>query len=125
MNWALKHVQVYKREGLNPPKKVLDAREEYRSEMDVAGEWLDTCCEFGEDFEATTQELFTSWQRFSFDRGETSFINSARKLGRLLASKGFTNRRDANGVRGARGFKGIKLKAVDLTVDGFGDVPAK
>lgn len=122
LNWALNYMRLYKKEGLNPPQKVLIASEEYRAEMDVSGEWLDTCCELGEGFEATTQELFASWQRFSFDRGETGFINSARKLGRMLAGKGLQARRDANGVRGARGFKGIRLKPTDLSVPGFSDV---
>lgn len=121
--WALKHVQVYKREGLNPPQKVLAAREEYRAEMDVSGEWLEACCEFGEEFRVSTKELYASWQRFSFDRGETGFINSARKLGRMLTSKGFKPVVHANGrPDGPRGFQGIRLKAVDLTGDGFTDV---
>lgn len=81
----------------------------------------EACCEFGEGYEATTQELYASWQRFSFDRGETGFINSARKLGRMLTSKGLKPCRDARGVRDARGFRGIRLRAVDLTA-GFDDV---
>lgn len=121
--WALKNVKAYKKEGLNPPQKVLDAREEYRSEMDVSGEWLEACCEFGEEFRVSTKELYASWQRFSFDRGETGFINSARKLGRMLTSKGFKPVVHANGrPDGPRGFQGIRLKTVDLTGDGFTDV---
>ncbi len=119
LNWALKCVREYKKWGLNPPKQVLKAREEYRSEMDVSGEWLEACCEFGPDYEATTQELFASWQHFSLDRGETGFINSARKLGRTLASKGFTPCRDARGIRDARGFRGIRLKPTNLDPSGF------
>lgn len=57
----------------------------------------------------------------SSKRGGTGFINSARKLGRMLAGKGLKPCRDAGGVRGARGFRGIRLRAVDLTA-GFDDV---
>lgn len=124
--WALKNVKIYKKEGLNPPQKVLAAREEYRAEMDISGEWLEACCEFGAEYSVSTKELFASWQRFSFDRGETGFINSARKLGRMLASKGFVAVKHANGrPDGARGFRGIRLKAIDLTENGFTDVSGR
>ncbi len=44
LNWALDGLQAYQDEGLDPPACVTEATKEYRSDMDIIGDWIAECC---------------------------------------------------------------------------------
>ncbi len=44
LNWMLEGLRAFLKDGLKPPKCVLDATEAYRAEQDVAGQWVDLVC---------------------------------------------------------------------------------
>ena len=117
LNWLLEGARMYLEEGLNPPEEVLIAREEYKEDMDILSGWLEECCEIGADYCAATRDLFASWTHYATERGEAGYINSARKLGRMLAAKGFKSVKRISAKKGmvnARGFLGLRLKPVDF-----------
>ena len=45
LNWALAGLKEYRRVGLDPPTVVTDAINEYRSDMDIVGSWIEERCE--------------------------------------------------------------------------------
>lgn len=116
LNWVLEGVANYLERGLDTPDCVKNATEEYRQEMDIIGGFLEECCEFGPDFEVLTADLYSAWAIYADQRGELSLANSARKLGRMLSARGFELVRFWEGAnRAKRGFKGIRLKPVEVS----------
>lgn len=110
LRWCVDGALAYQVEGLNPPAKVQAAREDYRQDMDLLAEWLDTCCEVGTDLVASNTDLWNSWEFFARSRGELRFIPSSKSLGRRLQSRGFVAVKDSHGLRG-RGFRGLQVRA--------------
>jgi len=109
LRWCVDGALAYQIEGLNPPAKVRAAHDEYRQDMDLLAEWLDTCCEVGPGFAASSSALWNSWEYFARNRGELRFIPSSKSLGRRLLSRGFAAVRDSHGLRG-RGFVGLRVR---------------
>lgn len=99
----------YRKEGLNPPEKVLAASAEYRKDMDLLAEWLDECCTLEPDASAKVGDLWESWEGFARRRGMLNYIRSSTALGRRLDSR-------FPAVKGAKGVRmrlGIGLRAVE------------
>lgn len=107
--WCVRGALAYQRDGLNPPPEVRQARDEYRSDMDLLAEWLETSCELDPKAMTLSASLWASWEAFARNRGEIRYIPSSKALGRRLLSKGFEPFRDSGGLRG-RGFRGLKLR---------------
>ena len=97
----------YRAEGLRAPSKVLAARESYRAQMDLLAEWLDECCEIGDEHVCEMRNLWLSWETFAKSRGLLNYIRSSTALGRRLDSR-FAQRKLTGGVRARMG---IRLKA--------------
>ena len=96
------------REGLNPPVAVRQARDEYKSDMDLLAEWVDECCEVG-DFETKTGDLWASWEAFAKARGELRFIPSSRILTRRLSA-----RFDARKSNGKSLLAGVRVRTIEF-----------
>lgn len=109
--WCVRGALAYQKDGLQPPGAVRKAREDYKSDMDLLGEWLDECCELGPNHVESNARLWASWEAFAKARGELRFIASAKSLGRRLQSKGFEVVRDTAGLRG-RGLVGLRVRQV-------------
>lgn len=107
--WCVRGALAYQRDGLNPPQEVKRARDDYRSDMDLLGEWLETCCELDAQAMTLSADLWASWAAFASGRGEIRYIPSSKSLGRRLLSKGFEAFKNQGGLRG-RGFKGLKIR---------------
>lgn len=110
LRWCVEGALAYQRDGLNPPSKVKAAHDDYREDMDLLAEWLESCCEQGPSFAATSSELWNSWEYFARNRGELRFIPSSKSLGRRLLSRGFVGIKNTHGLRG-RGFVGLRVRA--------------
>jgi len=109
--WCVRGALAYQKNGLQPPAAVRKARDDYKSDMDLLGEWLDECCEVGPSHVESNARLWASWEAFAKARGELRFIASAKSLGRRLQSKGFEVVRDTAGLRG-RGLVGLRVRQV-------------
>ena len=99
----------YRKEGLNPPEKVLAASAEYRKDMDLLAEWLEECCVLEEGATAKVSDLWESWEVFARRRGMINYIRSSIALGRRLEPR-FPAEKGGKGVRIRLG---IGLRAIE------------
>ena len=103
LRWMVAGCLAWREEGLNAPDVVRHATEEYRSEMDILGDWIDACCIL--DPRATTPlaELYRSYREWCESEGNRAFSN--RWFGRNLGHKGFQRKK----IDGKRCWMGIRL----------------
>jgi len=111
--WCVRGALAYQREGLRPPECVRQAREDYRSGMDLLGEWLSECCDVGPDYVDTNARLWASWEAFANARGELRLVPSSRILARRLDARGLHKVKDTKGIIG-RGRSGVRVRQVDF-----------
>lgn len=112
--WCVRGALMYQEEGFNFPPQIEEARNEYKNDMDLLAEWIEECCELGPSLTDTNARLWTSWEAFARNRGELRYIQSAKKLGWRLRSKGFISVKNVAIAGGgyARGRQGIQVKRV-------------
>jgi len=101
--WLVKGCLAWQREGLHPPKQVLDATLEYREEMDCLHEFCTTCCEATENAgdtvrAAALREAYRSFTGSGFSVSRTQF-------GIRMGAK-YEKGKDREGVF----YKGIRLR---------------
>ncbi|KVF93510.1 hypothetical protein WJ21_26830 [Burkholderia vietnamiensis] len=104
--WCVRGALAYQQHGLKPPKTVAAARDAYKADMDLLGEWMDERCKVDNGSAASNEDLWRSWRAFAEQRGELRFIANSRALARRLGARGFLPVKDTHGIRG-RGFAGI------------------
>ncbi|MCA8214498.1 phage/plasmid primase, P4 family [Burkholderia cepacia] len=104
--WCVRGALAYQQHGLKPPKSVAAARDAYKADMDLLGEWMDERCRVDSGGAASNEDLWRSWRAFAEQRGELRFIANSRALARRLGARGFLQVKDTHGIRG-RGFAGI------------------
>lgn len=102
LRWAVSGCLLWQREGLTPPASVLAATDEYRSDNDTIGLWLEERCECDPSYETKASDLWRSFKNWLED-------NDERKVG----SKTFYQRmgerfavRRSNGMR----YEGVQLR---------------
>ena len=111
--WMIEGCLDWQRIGLNPPKAVTDATEEYLEVQDAISGWLEDRCDV-EDPEAKTQRarLFESWKAWA-ERAREPVTQRARFFD-ALEGRGFRQERLAEKegllASGTRVFKGIGWK---------------
>jgi len=115
--WCVRGALTYQQHGLRPTASIAAARDSYRADMDLLGDWLAECCETGPAHTATSEELWSSWKHFAERRGELRFISNSRTLGRRLAARGFLQVKNLGAQRAQRGFAGIRA-AVEREFEG-------
>ena len=69
LNWMLKGLTQYKERGLDPPKCVRDATEEYRSISDKIGNFFDDCMERMEGHNVAGSAAYTAYDLWCSDNG--------------------------------------------------------
>ncbi len=108
--WCVRGALEYQEQGLRPPAAVQQARDEYRTDMDLLAEWLEECCELGPNLVESNARLWASWEAFARSRGELRYISNSKALGRRLAGR-FMPVKDCVGLQG-RGLRGLAVKRV-------------
>lgn len=76
LRWAAEGCMLWQREGLKPPKAVLNMVREYRREMDVISAFLDDCCEVGEGFYVKSSELYGAYSAWCEANTEYKMSNT-------------------------------------------------
>ncbi|MBE0474808.1 phage/plasmid primase, P4 family, partial [Rhodoferax sp.] len=104
--WGLQGCLEWQKSGLNPPKCVRDATEEYFEEEDAVGEFIDDECQRSPHSKEPISAVYQRWKDRAESRGE--FVGSSRWLTQQLLSRGFE--RDRLGT-GAKAIKGLFLRA--------------
>jgi putative DNA primase/helicase len=103
LNWAIEGCLLWQKQGLVQPAQIREATLEYRSEMDLLAEWIESCCCVGPNECATVASLYQNYNSWCI----TNWVKpmERRTFGRKLSSRGF--QRDKLG--GQRGYRGIGL----------------
>lgn len=104
LNWALDGCLEWQRNGLNPPSAVTDAVNEYRSEMDVLGEFIRDRCVTSPNAKAPASDLYREYKRWCDDSGQQPLSNM--RFGVALDERGFRNKKS-----GTVTWHGIGLEA--------------
>lgn len=110
--WAVQGCLEWQRQGLNPPPEVLAATEEYKSEMDLIGKWIEECCITAPHATAKAGALYGNYKRWVEDNG--GFPLSSTKFGLKLGDRGYQKEKSGTVV-----YRGIGLLDTSDSWDGF------
>lgn len=111
MAWAIEGALLWQERGLDPPKRVREATEDYLSEEDTFAAWLEDCTEENSACWEQARDLFQSWERWAEASGE--YVGSERAFSQTLLARGFKRARRRTG----REYLGLQLKRHDYTED--------
>jgi len=110
LQWAVDGCRAYLSQGLAPPAAVRDATTDYFGAQDLFGEWVEDCCEQGDEHWETPSRTFASWKGFADQRNERP--GTQAQFRDRMEAAGFRQGRDRN--RG-RYWSGIRVH--DAPVD--------
>jgi putative DNA primase/helicase len=107
--WLVQGAVAWYREGLQEPKIVRAAVEEYRRESDPVREWLEAETERNDPNAVTpVKRLYERFQLWCENNGETAM--HIRSFGRRLGEMGFESCRHYENGRELKAYKGIRLR---------------
>ncbi len=91
--WVVRGCLEWRRRGekLEAPECVLDATAKYRTDSDLVGDWLDTCCLTGDEWVTERKTLYRSYSAWATESGITPMSNIA--FGRMLGERGYRQER--------------------------------
>jgi len=110
LRWALNGLSDWRENGLVTPTSVAAATNAYFDDQDVVKQWLEEACRIDHTNESlweTRKELFQSWSSFAKRNGVE--LKTQKWLLEKLRSRGLTDAKRT----GIRGFKGIKVNALE------------
>ena len=107
LSWAVYGCLEWQRSGLNPPPQVVAAVEEYRSEMDVLGSFVDESVRVRDNAQVTAKALYSAYRKWADDSGEASV--SQRRFGLAMQERGFRKERIRTGIV----YHGLELPVAD------------
>ncbi|EOU1110461.1 phage/plasmid primase, P4 family [Clostridium perfringens] len=96
--WAITGYQMWKEQGFEAPKEVMEAVEDYKMDMDQVARFIEDCCKVGEGYECTGSAMYDEYINWCIAEGE-NYKMTNHKLARDLKEKGFVNKRDMNGKK--------------------------
>lgn len=73
LNWALQGYIEFIERGLSEPDEVSNAVSEYRSEMDIIGQFIEECCEQKQESNIAAKTLWEVYKKWAENNGE-SFV---------------------------------------------------
>lgn len=106
LNWMLEGCLKWQEQGLNPPKIITDAGNEYRKESDVLGQWLDELCEIDPIKRTDQKSVYDSYRDWCRDGNFRPMAKA--QFTRKLAERGIPDGWIGSKVRA---YVGISLKA--------------
>lgn len=114
--WAVRGCLAWQRHGFGLPGEVKMATDDYRSEMDVFGDFLEVRCLQGSQFRIQAAELWKAYQKWCDEMGESP--GTQKQLGQQLQERGFVGHRGAKGSRWWIGLA-LHLNEGDANPDGI------
>jgi P4 family phage/plasmid primase-like protien len=93
--WAVTGCELWRTNGLKPPKAVTAATQEYCDESDVVAAFIDECCEQKPDAQVTKAMLYEAYAEWAKRSGE--YASSKKDFGSRLKEKGFSDNRTTEG----------------------------
>lgn len=107
LRWVVLGAMAYRKQGLGHPDSVKKAKEDYKSEMDLLAEWLNSCCFLDANAEASSESLYQSWKMYAEPNGFSKMIPSKNHLSRKLENR---FQKKSVGEKRLKGFAGIGLR---------------
>lgn len=111
LNWIVRgaHEWHNSADGLVAPKAVEEATEEYRSNMDRLGQFLEEACDTGAAYQVPLGELYQRYSNWVTADDNTEKVEGKITFGQRLESKGYVKgkTKDKNPVRV---WEGLRLK---------------
>ena len=104
LNWAVEGLRAYQDEGLKPPTCVVAATQEYRSDMDIIGDWIDECCIVDPDARVPMRDAYASYRDWCKASGHYPFAK--KRFGQRLRDRGIGEARTSR----ERFYVGLALK---------------
>jgi putative DNA primase/helicase len=106
LNWAIEGCLNWQNQSLKdkPPKKILDATNEYKSDNDRIDSWTYDCCEKDASFTARSSELYESFRNWATSNSETGI--SHRTFSQKMVERKYGKKRTNKCVI----FTGIRLE---------------
>lgn len=98
LNWLIQGCQDWQKNGLKPPQNVTDATNQYRSEMDMIGNFVSELCVVGDGYQVTSNALYAAYKEWCKTNSENPI--SGVWFSRNMTERGFEARRvGKNNVR--------------------------
>jgi putative DNA primase/helicase len=104
LNWALDGLRDWQRQGLNPPKEVLEAGKAYQADMDIFGQWMDDHVEIAPSEKTATSDLYKAYTNWAKASGWLRPI-TRQAFGRRLTERGVFLEKAGNGTKFGRGVR--------------------
>jgi putative DNA primase/helicase len=105
MRWALEGLKEWRRIGLSPPSKVLEATQQYRDEMDILSDFIADCCDTSRSARGDNKRMYTKYSEWAKENGVAQ--RSHKWFSRALVDRGFEQE---PGRGSGRTWIGIELK---------------
>ncbi|MEM9109139.1 MAG: phage/plasmid primase, P4 family [Planctomycetota bacterium] len=97
LRWAVEGCLEWARDGLQPPQCVVDATEEYRSEMDSVGTFIGDACSVGKGLEIQAGNLYNAYEYWASKSGLDPMTKTM--FGKTIKKRGFKQKRGSKGHR--------------------------
>lgn len=104
--WAVRGCLEWQKRGLDEPRAIVEATEQYRQESDSFGRFISECCVVREDRAIQSSRLSEKYREWAAENEVT--VIGTKAMARRLKSLGLTATKFDNGR--SRGWKGIGLK---------------
>jgi putative DNA primase/helicase len=113
--WLIKGCLEWQREGLRPPRAVLEATEAYLSAEDSLAAWVDERCDRAPQAWSSLSALFASWSDWAVKAGEVA--GSQKRFSQKLEARGFQLHKRNIG----QGFYGLRIRLLESDDEPWGD----
>lgn len=114
LNWAIEGCLKWQRDGLQEPKSVTDAVEQYRRDQDTIGRFIEDRCIVGPDEEAGAGSLHDSYTKWAKDEGIGKFETLKSTAFGTEIGKRYKNKHTDKG----KVYYGIGIKPIVEMVNG-------
>ena len=109
LNWALEGCADWIRNGLSFPEKVQQTTQEYKTKMDILGDFLSEWCDVDVPDQEQSSILYRGYRSWCEENGEKKSF-SQTKFSLLLEERGFQKEKTRNGAF----WLGIRLKGLKV-----------
>jgi putative DNA primase/helicase len=96
LNWAIAGLQAWRNGGLQDPKEVLTATDEYRQREDAIGHFLELCCASRKDGRVGSDALYKRYG--TWVNANKEYELSHREFSKMLEERGFKKDHTAQGT---------------------------
>jgi putative DNA primase/helicase len=111
LTWAVAGARLWCESGLNVPPEVDEAKNEWRSEVDQLGRFIDERCVKDDRLQVPASNLYSDYKLWAEEGGEKETL-TATMFGRKMPDRGFAKKDTKHGIV----YLGIGLRA--KTVEG-------